>query len=59
LLSRAQETGLVRDDVSIDDVLRLVNAITAVSFPDEAQQERVLGVALDGIRTQAPTTRAR
>jgi hypothetical protein len=29
--------------------LRLVNAVTAVAVRDDSQQERLLGVVLDGI----------
>ncbi|WP_030264519.1 TetR/AcrR family transcriptional regulator [Streptomyces sp. NRRL B-24484] len=53
LLLRAQEAGEVRKDMSIDDLLRLVSGITSVAFPDEAQRDRVLGIALDGVRTRA------
>ncbi|WP_371483757.1 TetR/AcrR family transcriptional regulator [Kitasatospora sp. NBC_00315] len=51
LLSRAQESGEVRQDMSVDDLLRLVSGISSVAFPDEEQRDRVLGIALDGVRT--------
>ncbi len=50
LLKRAQEAGAVRKDTSIDDVMRLVAGITATGFVDDAQRERVLSLALDGLR---------
>jgi AcrR family transcriptional regulator len=50
LLARAQQAGDVRADVSFDDVLRLVSGLTSAAFVDEAQQKRVLGLALDGLR---------
>ena len=51
LLARAQEAGKARGDVSFDDLLRLVTGITATGFVDDAQRERVLGIAFDGLRT--------
>ncbi|MFJ6907125.1 TetR/AcrR family transcriptional regulator [Streptomyces griseoluteus] len=50
LLHRAQQAGEVRTDMSIDDLLRMVSGITSIAFPDESQRDRVLGIALDGIR---------
>jgi AcrR family transcriptional regulator len=52
LLLAAQQAGLVRDDIDIDDTMRLVNAVTAVTVRDDSQQERLLGVVLDGITTR-------
>jgi AcrR family transcriptional regulator len=54
LLRRAQAAGEVRDDVSFDDVVRLLSGLTMVQFPDQEQRDRVLGVALDGLRPPAP-----
>jgi AcrR family transcriptional regulator len=50
LLVRAQAAGLVRPDTSIDDVLRLVSGLASASFADDAQRDRVLALALDGLR---------
>jgi len=50
LLERAQRAGVVRADLELDDLLRLVAGITATSFTDDAQRDRVLEIALDGIR---------
>ncbi|GGK80958.1 TetR/AcrR family transcriptional regulator [Mangrovihabitans endophyticus] len=52
LLERAQKAGAARVDVGFDDVLRLVSGITAAGFVDEEQRERVLAIALDGVRRQ-------
>jgi hypothetical protein len=52
LLERAQGAGKARADVSFDDVLFLVNGVSGANFVQEAQQDRVLAMALDGIRTQ-------
>ncbi|MGW1225692.1 TetR/AcrR family transcriptional regulator [Streptomyces sp. NPDC001478] len=54
LLSRAQEAGSVRADVSMDDLMRLTNAIAlaAEQSPDDpALAERLLTLTLLGLRT--------
>ncbi|MFJ1755943.1 TetR/AcrR family transcriptional regulator [Kitasatospora sp. NPDC088134] len=50
LLLRAQQAGEVRTDMSIDDLLRMVSGITSVAYPSMEQRDRVLGIALDGVR---------
>jgi len=50
LLQRAQDAGVVRSDVTIDEVIQLVVGIAKVPNADPAQTEHVLGVALDGLR---------
>jgi AcrR family transcriptional regulator len=52
LLTRAQEAGAARSDASFDDVLRLVGGITMMSFIEDGQMERVLDMALDGLRAR-------
>jgi AcrR family transcriptional regulator len=52
LLARAQAAGEVRTDTSLSDILRMVIGITRGLFEDDAQHERVLAMALDGIRPQ-------
>jgi AcrR family transcriptional regulator len=52
LLERAQAAGEVRGDIDFDDVVRLVSGITSGGFVDDAQRDRVLQVALDGIRAR-------
>ncbi|HEV2343761.1 MAG TPA: helix-turn-helix domain-containing protein [Actinocrinis sp.] len=52
LLTRAQEAGVVRTDVSIDDLVRLVSGITMMTFVEPGQMERVVGIALDGLRAR-------
>ncbi|HZP50327.1 helix-turn-helix domain-containing protein [Actinocrinis sp.] len=52
LLARAQESGAVRGDVSFGDVLHMVSGITMANFAEEGQMERVLDIALDGLRTR-------
>ncbi|MFC9324909.1 TetR/AcrR family transcriptional regulator [Kitasatospora sp. NPDC057015] len=50
LFARAQEAGEVRKDMSVEDLLRLVAGINSIVFADDEQRERVLGIALDGVR---------
>ena len=47
LLRRAQEAGIVRDDLTIDEVVRLVAKIPT---DDRDEIRRLLGVVLDGLR---------
>ena len=53
LLRRAQEAGAVRPDVSIDDVVKMVGGIAKIQGTDPATVERILSVALDGLRYRA------
>jgi len=50
LLRRAQEAGVVRPDTSFSDVVRMVSGIAAIHAVDPEQIERILDVALDGLR---------
>ena len=45
-----QEAGEARKDVDFDDVLRMVSGLTGAVFVDESQRERVLEIALEGVR---------
>ncbi|MFJ9344920.1 TetR/AcrR family transcriptional regulator [Streptomyces sp. NPDC101237] len=56
LLERAQKAGVVRTDMEIGDLLRMVSGITATAFEDETQRDRVMGIALDGVRTVRQTS---
>jgi len=51
LFESAQEAGEARKDVDFDDVLRMVSGLTGAVFVDESQRERVLEIALEGVRT--------
>ncbi len=53
LLERAQAAGRARADVSFQDVLHLVNGLSGATYTDDEQRERVLTMALDGIRPPA------
>ena len=51
LLERAQAAGTARADLTFDDLIKLVSGITSGKFTDDAQRDRVLQIALDGVRT--------
>lgn len=55
LLRRAQVSGAARADVSIDDVIRLVGGIIMIHDAEPEQLDRLLGIALDGLRAQPPS----
>ncbi len=50
LFDAAQRAGAVRADVTADDVMRLVFAVTAGIYVDDAQRQRAIAIVLDGIR---------
>jgi AcrR family transcriptional regulator len=50
LLRRAQEAGAVRDDVDITDVTKMVSGIAGLRTVDTEHAERLVGIALDGLR---------
>jgi AcrR family transcriptional regulator len=50
LLKRAQDAGVVRRDVDLSDVLHMLGGITRVPVGDSAQIERIVHIALDGLR---------
>lgn len=50
LLQRAQQAGIVRSDVEILDVTRVISGIAVMGTGDPEQTERMLRLALDGLR---------
>ena len=54
LLKRAQEAGVVRADVSIADVIQMVIGIAKIPTTEPGHAERIVRVALDGLRYRAP-----
>ncbi len=50
LLTRAQEAGVVRPDVDIAEVIQMVMGIATLPTGDRRQTERLLRIALDGLR---------
>ncbi len=53
LLERAQQAGVVRADTNFGDVVRMVSGIAALRATEPEQIERILDVALDGLRYRA------
>ncbi len=54
LLLRAQEAQVVRSDTNIAEVIQLVGGIAKIQTVDQAQRNRLLDMALDGLRYQGP-----
>ncbi|HEY1853343.1 MAG TPA: helix-turn-helix domain-containing protein [Solirubrobacterales bacterium] len=50
LLLRAQEAGVVRADTDISDVTKMISSIAAIRASDPEQIDRIVSVALDGLR---------
>lgn len=50
LLSQAQRAGVVRDDITIGELIHLVVGIVKIPATDPEQKEHLLRVALDGLR---------
>lgn len=50
LLKRAQDAGVVRPDVTIAEVIHMVVGIAKIPTNDPAQKERILQIAIDGLR---------
>jgi AcrR family transcriptional regulator len=59
LLKRAQEAGVARTDTDFVEVGRMVGGIAVIQNTDPAQIERILDMALDGLRYHAPAGRSR
>ena len=53
LFERAQQAGAIRADVSFDDVLRMTSGILASAYESPEQRDRVLRIALDGLKPPA------
>jgi AcrR family transcriptional regulator len=54
LVERAQRAGVVRADTSFTDVVRMVAGIAMVPTVDAEQKDRLVDLALDGLRYQPP-----
>jgi AcrR family transcriptional regulator len=53
LVERAQRAGVVRTDTNVTDIVRMVGGIAMVPTEDPEQKERLLELALDGLRYHA------
>jgi AcrR family transcriptional regulator len=56
LLGHAQRTGVLRADVSAEDVLRLVHGIVVSTEQSPGQTDRLLSLVLDGLRPRQDGT---
>jgi AcrR family transcriptional regulator len=54
LIGRAQAAGVVRPDATFSDVGHMVSGIAMIRAADAEQTERILDVALDGLRYRPP-----
>jgi AcrR family transcriptional regulator len=54
LLTRAQRDGVVRTDTTITEVVQLVASVAKIPSVEPEQIERILDMALDGLRFQPP-----
>lgn len=52
LVARAREAGVLRDDVTFIEVARLVGAVATARGSDAAERDKLIGVALDGLRAR-------
>ena len=50
--SAPRRAGEVRKDVRLDDVLRMISGMVASTYADDEQRQRVIGIALDGLRAR-------
>jgi AcrR family transcriptional regulator len=50
LIERAQHAGVIRGDTDFLDVVRMVSGIAMVPTVDDEQKQRLLDLALDGLR---------
>ncbi len=52
LMTRAQDAGMLRDDIKPIDVLRLVHGVVIATEQAPEETDRLLGLMLDGLRAR-------
>jgi len=52
LMTRAQDAGMLRDDIKPVDVLRLVHGVVIATEQAPEETDRLLGLMLDGLRAR-------
>jgi AcrR family transcriptional regulator len=52
LMTRAQQAGVLRDDIKAIDVLRLVHGVVIATERAPSETDRLLGLMLDGLRAR-------
>ena len=56
LLARAQEARVVRSDTNLTEIIQMVGGIAKIQSVEPEQIDRILAMALDGLRYRAPTS---
>ena len=56
LLKRAQATGVVRPDTDLAEIMQMVGGIAKIQGAEPEQIDRILRIALDGLRYQTPAS---
>ena len=51
-MTRAQQAGLLREDIKAIDVLRLVHGVVIATEQAPGETDRLLGLMLDGLRAK-------
>jgi hypothetical protein len=52
LLKRAQDTGAVRRDVDMGEIIQMIGGIAKIPASEPGQIDHILRIALDGLRYQ-------
>ena len=52
LFDRGVASGDVRGDATCQDIMRLISGVAGVTFTDPEQRQRVLAIAIDGLRAR-------
>jgi hypothetical protein len=55
LLARAQDAGAARGDIEVGEAMAILRGVTSLPVDSGAQRQRLVGVAIDALRT--PTRR--
>lgn len=56
LLARAQSAGAVRPDTTLPEIIQLVGGIAKIVTTEPEQVQRILDIALDGLRYRPPAS---
>lgn len=52
VLARAQDAGVARSDISIEDAVRMLAGVSGAAFDSIEQRDRVLGITIDALRAR-------
>jgi AcrR family transcriptional regulator len=56
LLERAQQSGVVRPDAELSEIIQMIGGIAKIPASEPGQTDHILRIALDGLRYQGPDT---